>query len=287
VKEAFQKLDLLVVADIFMTDTAEMADVVLPGTTFLERQETRGYLDHSADALFIVTNQVIEPVGNAMDDWKIWTELGRRMGYAEHFPWQETDELIEYLLSTTGLDFEELKKRPAGIHYAEQEFQKYLKSGFNTPSGKVELYSETLAGLGYDPLPTFHEPVESPLSRPELVAEYPLILITGARARAYLHSEYRNLPSLRRLVPEPLAEIHPQTAGNLGIADGDLVEVVSLRGSIRLKARLTEDIHPQVVSVQHGWSGEANVNLLTDDEARDPISGYPGFRSVMCRLTKT
>ena len=86
-------------------------------------------------------------------------------------------------------------------------------------------------------------------------------------------------------MPEPLIEIHPQTASNLGIVDGDLVAVTSLRGSIRLKAKLTEDIHPGGVSIQDGWN-QANANILTDDEARDPISGYPGFRSVMCRVAR-
>ena len=138
---------------------------------------------------------------------------------------------------------------------------------------------------GYEPLPTFREPAESPISRPDLVSKYPLILTTGAKTVAYLHSEYRNLPSLRRLMPEPLIEINPQTASSLGIADRDLVKVESLRGSIEMKAKLTEDIHPSVVSIQHGWS-EANANLLTDDEGRDPVSGYPGFRCILCRVTK-
>jgi len=138
---------------------------------------------------------------------------------------------------------------------------------------------------GYDPLPTFMEPAESPVNRPDLAQEYPLILTTGAKTVGYVHSEYRNLPSLRKLMPEPLIEINPQTASSLGIANGDKVKVESLRGSIELKAKLTEDIHPKVVSIQHGWS-EANANLLTDDVARDPVSGYPSFRSLVCRVTK-
>ena len=283
--KAFQKLDLLVVVDIFMTDTAKLADIVLPGTTFLERQDIRTYAPHSADALFVYTNKVIEPVGNSMEEWKIWAELGRRMGYSEYFPWRDTDEIVEYLLKPSNLTLQQLKQNPQGVNYAEQEFQKYLKNGFNTPSKKVELYSETLGKHGYDPLPTFHEPAESPFSRPDLAEKYPLSLITGSRIVPYLHSQFRNLPSLRRLAPEPLIEIHAQTAENLDIVDQDLVEVESLRGSIRLRARLTEDIPPGVVSVQHGWS-EANANILTDDEARDPISGYPSFRSALVRVTK-
>ena len=169
----------------------------------------------------------------------------------------------------------------------ERYLQESLGSSVNL-SGVGEigaLDEQAMKEFGYDPIPTFHEPMESPVSRPDLVDKYPLILITGARTIPYLHSEYRNLPSLRKLVPEPLIEINPRTASDLNIADGDMVRVESLRGDLRIKAKLTQDIHPKVVSIQHGWS-EANVNLLTDDEARDPVSAYPGLRSVMCRVMK-
>ncbi|MBA7549273.1 Acetylene hydratase [subsurface metagenome] len=220
-----------------------------------------------------------------MSDQMIWVELGRRMGYADYFPWENTEQLHEYLLKSTNISLDRLRRNPGGVYYAEREFQKYLEGGFNTPSGKVEIYSETMAQLGYDPIPTFHEPAESLVSRPDLAEKYPLLLITGARTRPFQHSRDRNIPSLRQLVPEPLIEINPQAAKNLGVADRDLVKVESLRGSIKLKARLTEDIHPRVVSIQHGWS-KANANYLTDDESRDPVSGFPGFRSVLCRVEK-
>lgn len=284
VKQAFEKLDFILVVDIFMTDTAKMADIVLPGTTFLERQDLRHYRQ-GGSPLAARTNRAIEPVGNSMEDWKIWAALGRRLGYEEYFPWEDSDELHEYLLKPSGISLDQAKQHPGGVYYAGKEYKKYLKDGFNTPSKKVEIYSQQMKGLGYDPIPTYHEPAESPVSRPDLIDKYPLILITGARTIAYLHSEYRNLPSLRRLVPEPLMEINPQTAASLGIADRDMVKVESLRGGIKIKAKITEDIHPNVVSIQHGWS-EVNVNYLTDDEARDPVSAYPGFRSVLCRVTK-
>jgi len=283
VKQGFKKLDLLVVADIFMTETAKMADIVLPGTTFLERENIRDYGDNLP--MIAVTNKVIEPVGNSMEDWKIWVELGKRMGYAEYFPWEDSDELFSYWLKATNISLDQLRQNPGGIYYREREFQKYLKDGFNTPSGKVEIYSQILKEHGYNPLPTYREPAESPVSRPDLVEKYPMTFVSGLRTIAYLHSEYRNLPSLRKLVPEPLIEINPETASSLSITDGDLVEVESLRGSIKVRARLTEDVHPKIVAMQHGWD-EANANILTDDEARDPISGYPGFRSVMCRIVK-
>jgi anaerobic selenocysteine-containing dehydrogenase len=282
--KAFEKLDLIVVADIFMTDTAKRADIVLPGSSFLERQDLRTYPSRGM-TLVVRTEKAVDPVGNSKEDWKIWAELGKTMGYGEYFPWKDSDELFEHLLKSTNISLDRLKQNPGGVYYSERRFQKYLEEGFNTPSKKVELYSETMSGLGYDGIPNYHEPAESPVSRPDLFEKYPLVLTTGARTIAYQHSQYHNLPSLRRLVPEPLIEINPQTADSFGIADGDMVKVESLRGSIQLRARLTKGIHPGVVSIQHGWS-EANVNCLTDDQARDPVSAYPGFRSELCRITK-
>ncbi|MFC2032489.1 molybdopterin-dependent oxidoreductase [Chloroflexota bacterium] len=280
-----KNLDLLAVVDIFMTDTVKMADVVLPGTTFLERQELKDYTLRGCN-FAMLTQQAIEPTGNSMDESMIWKELANRLGFGEYFHWQDADGMLEYLLKDANITLDQLKQNPNGIYYAQPEFQKYLKDGFNTPSGKVEIYSETMNGLGYEPIPTFHEPAESSISRPDLAKEYPMVLITGVKTRAFIHSQHRNLPSLRKLVPEPLVEINPQTAKSLDIADGDWVTIESLRGSIKIKARLTDDTCPQILVMQHGWS-EANANCLTDDEARDPVSAYPGLRSVMCRVVKS
>ncbi len=289
VKEAFEKLDLLVVMDTFMTDTGEMADVVLPAGTFLETDELRDiYWNHEGTPLLVKSNKAIEPIVNAWEDWKIWAELGRRMGYADYFPWKDSNELIAELLKPTNITLERLEQNPGGVYYAEREFQKYLGTGFDTPSGKVEIYSEAMAQHGYDPIPTFHEPVESPISRPDLAEKYPLILMVGPRVLSYTHSQHRNIPSLRKLYPEPLVEINYKTALSLGIADGETVKVENLRGSMIAKAQLTEDIHPRVVSICDGWSNKigANGNCLTDDKAVDPVSGFPEFRSTLCRVTK-
>jgi anaerobic selenocysteine-containing dehydrogenase len=174
------------------------------------------------------------------------------------------------------------------LYYSPKSYRTYLNGGFKTPSQKVEIYSETMAQLGYDGLPTFHEPFESPVSKPDLAKTYPLILITGARTEGYTHSRFRNMPSLRKLYPEPLVEIHPQTAKSLGVKDGEMVRIESLRGNIRVKAKLTEVVHPKIVSVTHGWSNETggNVNCLTDDQAVDPVSGFPEYRSLLCRVVK-
>jgi len=288
VKKAFEKLELLVVADPFMTDTAKMADVVLPCATFVEREDViLIYISHRPTSLFAKVRKVIEPLGNSRPDWKIWSELGKKMGYGEYFPWKSDRELIEDMLEPTNFSYDQLDQSPGGLYHTPQMFRKYQRFGFPlTPSKKVEIYSQQMKELGYNPLPTYHEPAESPVSRPDLAEKYPLILNAGARTVAYVHSRFRNVPSLRKLVPEPLVSIHPETASKLGISDGDLVKVESPRGAIEIKAKVTDEVHPEVVAIPQGWSGEANVNYLTDDEACDPVSAFPGWRALLCRVTK-
>ncbi len=284
--QALRELELLVVIDLFMTETAKLADMVLPCTSFMERKVFKDYRSGSGLPLLLLGEKAIEPSGNCMDDWKMWAELGRRMGYEEYFPWQNTEQLLEYLLEPSGITLDQLKENPGGVRTVRWEKQRYLKEGrFNTPSGKVEIFSQNLADHGYDPLPVFNEPPESYISTPDIAREYPLILITGARTRYFTHSQHRNVSILRRRVSEPLVEIHARTAEELGIADGDLVTVESPRGSIKLKARVDNDISEKVVAIQHGWI-EANANILTNDEDRDPISAYPAFRNGLCRVRK-
>ena len=285
-KKALENLELLVVIDLFMTDTARLADIVLPCASFLEGWSWKDYRTNGLPMVGI-GRPAIEPIGNSMEDWKIIAELGKKMGFREYFPWKDSSELIQYLFEPTGITVEQFEEHPGGVFYAKPESQKYRREGFHTPSGKVEIYSETLEKEGYAPLPEFEEPKESPISRPDLANEYPLILITGAKTRYFTHSRFRNVPSLRQHVPEPTVEINAAVAANTGIRQGDMVIVQSPRGSITLKAVLTEDIHPKVVGIPHGWA-EANVNFLIDDavRVRDPVSSYPPFKAALCRVVK-
>lgn len=288
VKKAFEKLDFLLVQDMFMTDTAKMAHLFLPGASDLETEDFReGYFDHGCLPMIAKSNRVIEPMGKCLEDWRIWAEVARRMGFEEYFPWKSTSEFLADLLEPTSISYAELEKNPGGIYYGQNSYRTYLQGGFKTPTQKVEIYSEAMAKLGYDPIPTFREPHESPASRPDLAETYPFIL-TGKRTESFTHSRFRNIPSLRKLYPDPLLDIHPQTAHTLGVNNGDVVWVESLRGSIRVKANLTDVLHPKVVCMTHGWSNEtgANVNCLTDDRAVDPISSFPEFRSLLCRVVK-
>ena len=287
IEEALGKLELLVVMDLFMTKTAQMADIVLPACSFTERAGI-GYVYSITSGLpyILLRKRVIAPLGECLPDWKFWSELGRRMGYGDLFPWQSDEEVVEYWLKPMGLTIKQLtEENPAGVFYTEKKYDMAQKGDFRTPSKKIELYSQTLAEHGYDPLPNHIEPSQSPISQPELASKYPLILTTGARILEYTHSQFRSLPALRQAAPEPVAELHPDTAAKYGIADGDMMAIETKKGRIRMKAGLTEDLLPGVVSIPHGWA-EANANLLTGLEPHDPVTGYTEFKALLCRIKK-
>jgi len=287
IAEALQKLDLLVVIDPFMTETAEMANIVLPACTFLEKMGVGMVYGINAGLPYVLLRkQVIEPPGEAWADWKFRTELARRLGLGEYFPWNTDEEVVAHLLEPSGVTLEQLRENPCGVYYDTKNYNARETFGFRTPSRKIEIYSKALEEAGFDPLPTHREPSESPVRTPEVAKEYPLILITGSRMREYTHSQLRNMTQMRRRAPEPLAEVHPSTARKYDIVNEEMIWVETRKGSIKMKAKVTEDIAPLVVSIPHGWA-QAKANILTDIQNRDPISGYPEFKALLCRIRKT
>jgi anaerobic selenocysteine-containing dehydrogenase len=282
VREALMSLDFFVVVDLFMTDTAKIADIVLPAATWMERNFVTVNNDTASINLFQLQQKVVE-VAECWTDFKILNALSKKLGIEEKmFP---TDEAYaDYLLEPSGLTFDEFKKRGGiSIPYS---FRKYEANGFRTPSGKVQLYDERIKDLGFDPLPGYREPTESPVSTPELAHEYPLIITTGGRVPVFRHSELRNIPTLRAIVPDLLVSIHPETAKGLRINDGDEIIIESPRGSMEAKASLTEGISPGVVQVPSHWSGRNNVNLLMDNEHCAPMIGSTQLRCQLCRVQK-
>jgi anaerobic selenocysteine-containing dehydrogenase len=287
IKKALQKAELLVVVDLFMTETAKLADIVLPACSFVERTGV-GYIYSMTSGLpyILLRKKLIEPLGESLPDWRFWCQLGRRMGYQELFPWQSDEEVVEHWLKPTGLTIKQLSEaNPEGVFFAQKKYEMGQKGEFRTPSKKIEIYSQTLAEHGYDPLPVHVEPSQGPLSSPKLAEKYPLILNTGARILAYTHSKLRHVAALRRTTPEALAEIHPDTAKKYGIADGDMAAIATKGGEIKIRVRTTADLLAGVVSIPHGWA-EANANLLTELEPHDPVTGYPEFRPLLCRIRK-
>jgi len=289
-RQALQKLDLLVVHDLFMTETAELAHYVLPACTHLEKNGLAySYNVCHGIPYLMLRKKAIDPLHESWSEFRFWKELAMKMGLGDVFPWETDEEVVELELKSTGLSYKEMKEeKVAGAYYGEKKYgmEEYEKKGFSTPSRKIEIYSETFAKAGFDPLPTYREPDQSPMSGCELYKKYPLILTTGARILYFTHGQHRNIKALKEKVPEPFAEIHPKTATQYGIKDGDPIVVESNRGKIKVQARVTQDILEGVVSIPHGWPREANVNLLTDVHCREPIMGYPQMKSQLCSIRK-
>ncbi len=280
VRKAVDKPEFLVVMDGLMTATAQMADIVLPACTFLEKMASIQWRGWS------LRRPVIEPQWESWPDSKFWLELAGRMGYEQYFPWKNDEEIIDYFFEPSGLTVKKILEAYSEGYIHPQTVpgeQQYKQKGFQTPSGKVELYSGLLEKIGQDPLPTYFEPRESPISTPELFKEFPLALTTGTREVEWYHSEHRHLDKLRRRIPEPMAEIHPDTAVKYGIADGEPMVIETKIGSLQIKAGVTDDIMPGMISVPHGWD-EAPENMLTDDRPADPISGFPALTALLCRV---
>jgi anaerobic selenocysteine-containing dehydrogenase len=297
-RQALAALDFLVVVNRFATADAHFADLLLPATTMFEIESYMIY-----DGYVQLRQQVIEPLGEARNDYLIFTELAQRLGYGHLWP-QTEEEMVARALQGTGVTLEELRAHPEGIQYAEPEmrYRKYasgeLRSdgqpGFETPSGKFEVTSEWLRRHGYEPLPVYTEPVEGPQSAPEIALNYPLIFNSGARTQSAFRSQHHNIPSLAAMQPQPLVYIHAVDAQARQISNGDPVYVVSPRGRVPLWACVTENILPGVVEVNMGGGGplgpeawqQANVNELTDFDNRDPISGFPVYKCLLCDVVK-
>lgn len=293
--EALQKLELLVVHDIFMTPTAEYADIVLPAAANLERDEPRLHLHiKGPHAMYMDTvSMKVASVAERRSDWEFMIGLGRKLGYEEYFP--SLEALADDALRPMGVTWQELKERqPIALPL---EYRKYEKVGFGTPTGKFEIYSTVMKDWGYDPLPSHIEPAESPVSTPGLYKEYPLLLITGVKQPMYYHSQGRQIPSLRELAPEPLVEMHSDTAAAHGIAAGEFAWVQTPRGRLRLKVRTHDRIHPKVVNVPHGWwlaerpgpehgALELCANVLTDDDPENCDAAFGGspLKGMLCRV---
>lgn len=291
--DALKKLEFLVVSEFFMTPTAELADIVLPAAANLELDDIGHYV--SRWGFIQARSKVVEPPGECWADIKIINELAKKLGLGEYF-WADVKEAFDSILKPCGLTFDELKK--IGTLWGDKEYKKYEGGGFRTPSGKVEIYSQQLQELGYEPLPVYNDPAETPCSRPDLVKEYPLIF-TSAKSPTFPHSGGKNIASLRRLSPEPVVEINTATAAELGIKEGDWVYIETKRGKIKQKASLKAEIDPRVVIAAYGWwfpeKGvaqlygwkESNINVLTESSSPyDPFLGSTNLRGMLCKVSR-
>ncbi|THB81408.1 MAG: dimethylsulfide dehydrogenase [Desulfobacteraceae bacterium] len=301
--KAIKKLDFTVCVDLFMTPTAMLCDVILPAASFLEKD--------SLKAWWVPLNAIkkVTQVGECRSDIEINLELCKR--FMKDFPYQNTQELFDRLLSSAGLTYDELCDNtwmmpPEGhpskpyFRYEKGLLRQDGRPGFRTPSGKIELFSSWLEKWELEPLPYHEEPPYSPVSTPDLFKKYPLILCTGRRMGPYYHSEHRQIPWLREQQKDPVLEIHPDTAQKYGISHGEPVCVENWLGKITVKALVTPVIHPDIVMAEHGWwfpekegkepclfgVWDVNVNQLIpmSHEGKGGL-GAP-IKSMLCKVYK-
>jgi anaerobic selenocysteine-containing dehydrogenase len=311
-KAALQALDFSVHVDLFANPSASLADLLLPAASCWEREALRPSLGTGAETATWAQfrEPVIQPLHESRSEVAIIFDLATRLGLGEHFFNGNIEAAYDYELAPSGLTVQQLRQHPMGMRArGETRYQKYAEldaatgqpRGFPTPTRKVEIYATSFARAGYAPLPVYQEPGESPHSHPDMAQPYPLVL-TFFRLVQYCDVQHRNIPRLRRQVPEPFLEIHPATASSVSIQDGEWVILETATGRIRLKARFKDSLHPGVVATAHGWwqgcrelglpgydpfgSQGANANLLVSNDVIDPISGSVPHRSQRCRVRK-
>ncbi|NLX64163.1 MAG: molybdopterin-dependent oxidoreductase [Clostridiaceae bacterium] len=282
-RKALEKLDFIVNTDLFMTDTAKLADIVLPACSSFERGELKAY----GGGYLQYTNPVIEPLYESKNDVQIISELASCLKLNDPLLEKGYEECIKYILQDIPITVEELKKTGLPVHMGDivgqYEPGEFTRKGYNTPSRKFELYSNIIAKYqdkGLDPLPTY---VSSLNDWDE--EKYPFILNSGPRLPGAIHSRTHNVPWLRRLRPNPAVDISTEDAEKLGIEQGDTVEISTPNGTIYVEANVTGKVLAGMVNMYHGYS-EADVNSLMDGNNVDPYSGFPGYRTTRCNVRK-
>ncbi len=288
--EALKRLDFLAVAEIFLTPTAQLADLVLPAAMHFEFDDIGHYgLRHG---FVLARPKIVDPPEECWPDSKILNELGKRLGYEEYF-WSDIRECLNEILKPSGMTYDDFVE--FGMLKGRWETRGFESNGFKTPSGKIELYSQRLEDWGYDPLPAYREQI-SGTGRLAFSKAFPLTL-TSAKDPFSFHSANRNIPFLRRLSPDPIMMVNPDTAQNLGLNEGGWALLSTQQGTIRQKVKLSADLDPRVVVASVGWwfperkdlelSGwkESNINILTSNTSPyDPAIGTSILRGIPCRV---
>ncbi|MEG2933433.1 MAG: molybdopterin-dependent oxidoreductase [Gordonibacter sp.] len=303
-------LEFIAVKDYYLSPTAKLADIVLPTADWSERCTYDEEIDGN---LLLAFDQAVPAPGECWDDWRFFLEWGRRIK-PEDWPWaNEKDMVLWRLKEFYGLDltWEEFQAVPARSTepggkagaYVEKKYEKGMlrpdgQPGFSTATGRIEFSCPSMTHFGYDALPDYTEPAESQRSQPELARDYPLTLITGHRVYSFFHSAWTNVPSQRKLYPDPFALVHPDDARAYGITDGEWITISSPRGHIISKAEVTREIKKGVIAVPrpawrdecpelglpgYGWD-KANGNILVPSKPADPGYGATPMRSSLCKI---
>ncbi|OYV75036.1 MAG: aminotransferase V [Chromatiales bacterium 21-64-14] len=297
-RRVLEKLDFVVCIDRQRTADAAFADLVLPATTMFEIDSYMAY-----GPIFRLREKLIEPVGEARNDYRIMAQLAARLGYGDLYP-QTEEALLRFVLEGSGFTLEDVRAAGGTVRIPSPftEYRKWEKGGlradgrpgFDTPSGKFEIRSSMLEEYGYEPLPRYTEPREGPLADPVLAREFPLIFNSGARPDTDFRSQHHGIAGLVKDNPEPTVQINDRDASARGIRDGDLAEVRTPRGAVPFRTRVSSAIVAGAVECNMGggtpvgppaWR-EWNVNALTDLDHYDAISGFPVYKALLCEVVK-
>lgn len=310
VYRAMRSVDYNVVVDVFMTPTAvACADIVLPCGMSCERNSARVWWWPLRSIVKVADYY------EAKSDEQIILELGKKLN-PRLFPWETDVELMTWWIQSgnrfhagwphkTDQTFLDLTEKvidwPDDWAYRKHELG-WLRDdgqpGFNTNTGKCELYNTLFDAWGFDPLPYYEEPPESPISTPELFEEYPYVLTTGARTWEYFHSEERQVPRLRESHPDPLTDLHPDTAAKIGVCEGDWIWVENMRGKCKQRVRINASLKPDTVRSEHGWwfpetDGaepnlfgvfDSNINNLTVQGVTGPTLYGAPYANQICKI---
>ena len=297
-RETLHGLDFLVSIDRQLTADMAYADIILPATTMYEIESYMTY-----GPTFRIREKVIEPLGEARNDFFIMAELAERLGYGELYP-QSREELLRHALKGSGFSPDDVIRAGGTVQIPTvmMQYRKWEKGmlrpdnmpGFDTPSGKFEISSVTLEEHGYDPLPVYTEPAEGPLTCTEITGDYPLIFNSGARVTTDFRSQHHGINGLNKDRPEPTVTINTQDAETRGIRGGDLVNVKTRRGHVVMRALVTDNIVKGAVDANMGGGGpvgpeawqKCNINELTDLHHYDPVSGFPVYKALLCNVSK-
>ena len=282
-------LEFVVASDFFMTPTVAMADLVLPPAHWLEQEDIVFF--HKIWC--VQTRKKLAQVGESRDDRAVVLEVARKMGLTEAFPWENWRAYLDWILEPSGMGLEEFLDQD--ILLGEMRYRKYEQEGFHTPSGKVELYSSIMANMGHEPLPVYVEPPLSPVTRPDLVGDYPHILMTGCKIRPFFHSGGRQIPARRSLRPSPHVDMNPDTAEAAGFTQGQKVKVVTPYGAQEFFLNKDSRLSADVVHVEHAWwfpeeegpdygCFRSNANMLFGHDHFDPDSGAEPLKCSLCRV---
>ena len=294
-----EELEFFVCADVFMTPTAELADIVLPAALWPELDCVFCMPEFSEHS--VLCQQQVTRVKECRSDEEIFLAILQRMGLdygaadQESLLRQELAEMGERIPEMRDLDLETLREK--GSYTPQRSYYNYkTRGGFNTPSGKYELYSLELERNHGNPLPFYEEPPVNPVTRPDLTDEYPFILITGGRCQSFFISNNRQIRSLRRQYPFPLVKMHPKAAERVGLREGDWAYIETSRGRITQKVKLEQDMDERVINVDfawwypeagapdYGWQ-ESNANILTvSHSGRDEYMGSYQLRGLLCKI---